>query len=57
MNIGDRVTVDARNRNSHGWHGVVDGFNHIPGQMRVRVRFADKGGMMMTYLASELVIA
>jgi len=51
MNIGDRVTVDARNRNSHGWHGVVDGFNHIPGQMRVRVRFADKGGMMMTYLA------
>ena len=55
--VGDRVTINSKNRNSHGWKGVVDGFDQeVPGIVRVRVMFDRRGAqLVMTFDPGELV--
>lgn len=50
--LGDLVVVNARNRNSHGWRGVVDGFSD-ESPVRVQVRFDN--GRVITFHPNELV--
>jgi hypothetical protein len=55
--IGDRVTVNARNRNSHGWNGVIDGFSEeVPGILRIVVLFERAHQkILMTFQSKELL--
>jgi hypothetical protein len=58
--IGDRVIINAKNRNSHGWRGTVDGFiEEVPGITRIVVEFEDRAGrrMSMTFGPTELVVS
>jgi hypothetical protein len=57
--IGDQVTVNAKNRNSHGWHGTVDGFTEdVPGIIRVVVLFERfHSRILMTFHPAELVVS
>jgi hypothetical protein len=57
--IGDQVTINSKNRNSHGWRGVVDGFSEdVPGIIRVVVLFERfHSRILMTFQPTELVVS